>query len=215
MAIVGLSVAYLWASPIGQLLGTILQQRFGCSKFMGDKIGTFLVGASIYLFFRLIGFFTHRFFATHIEGYKKVNRFGGALLGATKGVMIVMTLFFFIALIPREYIHSWTPKLFDSTTYKLATRYNPMGNQKFLERMRDLRAIVQNGAKKQKLETDPELEKLLKRHDMQDALKDKEFMKSLEEGDFEHLRKVENMEKLMNDGEMQQMIDRLSKEGNG
>src|ERR1043166_2930750 len=103
MAILGLITSFLFAPSIGQLFGGFFQHHFGCSKFMGDKIATFLVGATIYLTARFIGFLTHRFFARHIEGYKKINRLGGALFGATKGVLLIMVIFFFIALIPREY----------------------------------------------------------------------------------------------------------------
>ena len=61
------------------------------------------------------------------------------------------------------------------------------------------------------MKTDPALKELLSRHELKTALSDDRFLKAMEQGDFDHLRKNERVEELMQDDELTALLAQLDK----
>ena len=215
MALLGIVAAYFLAPGWGRTLGGAVQEQLGSSRFMADKASILLVGILIYLICRLAGYGFEKTVLNRVKEAKKLNRLGGAGLGAVKAIAFISIIFFFLALVPRQKVQATVPKLLKSKTYQLAARYNPMGRQDMLERMRTLRTSVKDPKTGRRLRNDPKIQALLKRHGMKDALGDKRFVKTLEEGDFENLRKFEKVEELMKDDQLVELLGKLDKQPSG
>jgi uncharacterized membrane protein required for colicin V production len=212
MGLAGLVGAYLLAPAWGKLLVGPVQAHLGCSKFMAEKFGVFLVGFGIYLGFRLVGFAIEKLFFSRIKEFKVLNRFGGAILGAAKAAVILAIVFFFVALVPKDDVHAWFPKLVESRSYQLAAKYNPMGKQAALERMRRLRTSMTDPKQIERLQRSDEIEKILSRYELKGVLSDQQFMDSIRNGDYDALQKNEQVEKLMKDKELTDLLEKLEKE---
>lgn len=215
MAILGIVLAYFLAPEWGHKISEVLKSELGCSRFMADKASVLLVGAGIYILVRLTGYAIEKLLLKKIGEFKKLNRIGGGIFGAIKCVAFLAVVFFFVALVPRDRVKGFAPKLLESRTYRLAAEYNPMVNQSMLERMRGLRSLAQSPTQLKKLQKDPDFKKVMERHQLKDALTDKRFIQSLEDGDYEQLKHTENVEKLMKDDDLVKLIDRLQKETPG
>lgn len=212
MGIAGLVAAVLLAPLWGGVLADPVQRYLGCSKFMAGKLSILLLGILIYVGFRLGGYGIERILVRRSKEMKSLNRLGGAALGTIKAGVIVGILFSFLALIPRSEMRGWFPKLLDSRTYKLAANYNPMGKQPLLEKLRGLRTVVADPKKMDRLKDSDEIEKLFSRYELKGALDNKQFVKTLEEGDYDSLSKNEQVEKLMNDDQLSTLLENLEKE---
>jgi hypothetical protein len=215
MALTGLVAAYWLAPGWGRELGGVVQEQLGCTRFMADRASIFLVGVGIYLACRLLGYGVEKLVISRVKEAQKLNRVGGAFLGACKTTAMVGILFFFVTLIPREMVRSTVPKILQSVTYRLAAEYNPMGRQQVIERMRALRSTVSSSKKGGKLASDPEMQKLLARHGLGNALNDGRFVHTLKDGDFEQLQKYEHVENLMKDEKLVELLDQLDQEPSG
>ncbi|HLG19809.1 MAG TPA: CvpA family protein [Bdellovibrionota bacterium] len=215
MALVGLVAAYFLAPDWGRHLGGLVQEQLGCTRFMADRASIFLVGVGIYIACRLVGYGIEKLVVERVKEAKNLNRMGGAVLGAVKTMAMIAILFFFTALIPRDMVRTTVPKLLDSATYRLAAEYNPMGRQQVIERMRIFRSTVANSSKSERLAHDPEMRKLLTEHGLKNALDDERFVHSLKDGDFEKLRKYEQVEDLMKDEKLVDLLDHLNQQPPG
>lgn len=215
MSLIGLVTAYLFAVPCGRLATPAVQDLLGSTRFMAEKVSILLIGLSIYLVARLIGFLIEKLLINRVQEFKKLNRVGGALAGCAKGVAFVAVVFFFLALIPSSQLHAWMPNVLKSNTYKLAARYNPLGPAVVLDRMRILRHTLNDPAAKQKMVNDPRMEKLLDKYELRSALRDARFIRSIEEGDYDTLRKNEQVEALMKDDHLAEVLGELSKDPRG
>ena len=68
---------------------------------------------------------------------------------------------------------------------------------------------IMDPKKRKALTANPELQELLSRHELRSALSDKKFMKAVEQGDFDHLRKNEKVEELMQDDQLTTLLAQL------
>jgi membrane protein required for colicin V production len=213
MSIGGLAAAYLLAPSFGGgVVAGFVRHHLGCSKFMAGKVSILVVGLAIYLCFRLVGYGIEKLLVGRVGQLKSLNRTGGAALGALKAVAVVAIIFFFLALVPRENMRAWFPKIMESRTYQLAARYNPMGQQAVLERMRDFRTSVADPSRMEKLRNSDEIGKLLSRYDLKGALEDQRFVESVREGDFDRLAANEQVERLMRDDQLTSLLSGLQEQ---
>lgn len=199
MAIVGLVTAYFMAPEWGRGFAGFVQSELGTSKFTAEKLSIILVGIAIYIVARLIGYGVEKIAFQRVSELKMVNRLGGATLGAIKCTAMLGFVFFFLALLPRQQVQGFAPRLTESHTYRLAAKYNPMGSQNMLDRMRKLRGAVSNPAAKVRLEKSP----------LHNALSDPRFVKSLKEGDYDRLQRHEEVERLMRDDKLVGILDQI------
>jgi len=212
MALIGLVAAYFLAAPWSYRVAAVVQTGLGCSRFMAEKASIFLVGVVIYIAFRLAGFGMEKLIVNRVRELWKLNRLGGAVLGAVKSTALIAVVFCFLALVPPSIMGSWFPKLFESRTYRLAARLNPMANQGWLDQMRRFRSTVVHPKRGLKIRGDQQMGELLARHGLESALNDRRFLEALEQGDYEGLRSNEQLEKLMSDAELTSLLSRLEHE---
>jgi uncharacterized membrane protein required for colicin V production len=212
MAVVGIGTAYFYAPEYGRQFGPMLQHELGCSRFVADKISTLLFALGIYISARLLGLIIDKLLTKRVQPLTKLNRLGGGFFGVVKCVAIVAVGFFFVGIVPTEYLRSWAPKILESRVFQFAEKHNPMGRQAMLDRMRNFTGAVSTSDKIRKLQSDPEAERILSRHQLNRALRDKDFIKKLQDGDYEQLRRTDNIEKLMQDEDLTRLLDRLSNE---
>ncbi len=212
VAILGLVVAWYFAPQGGKAISSFVEQQLGCSRFMAEKASIFFAGVAIYLVCWFLGLALDKLFLNRIIEFKKLNRIGGAVLGATKAGALVAFIFFFLTLIPAENIKAWVPKLLESRTYRLSARYNPAAKPLFLERMRYLRSSVRDPKKVIRLRESNEVGELLARHRLNNVFNDKQFMKSIESGDYEAFQNNEQMESLLQDDKLVELLGQLEKD---
>ena len=132
-------------------------------------------------------------------------------MGALKSAVIIAAVFFFIALVPFQMVKDHVPKLLESRAYQFAAQHNPMGSQSTLDQMRSFRETVMNPMKNKQFENNPEVAKLFERHQLKSVMRDERFVKAMEEGDYEQLQKIEHVEELMKDQELNQLLSELDR----
>jgi uncharacterized membrane protein required for colicin V production len=206
VALAGLVAAYSFAPALGRSAGPWIQHQLGCSLFIAEKAGTLLIGITIYIAFRMVGFVFEKMFVRHVRDARLMNRVGGAVLGGLKGTLLVGLFFCFVALVPRENVIALTPKLTESVAYRWAAEHNPMVQQDVLERMRRLRTVMKDPKKADHLQNSKELERLLERYNLKGALKEDRVLAPLQEGNYTALQRNEQIEKLMRDEELTKLL---------
>jgi uncharacterized membrane protein required for colicin V production len=211
MGMAGLVAAYLFAPAGGKYAAVFVQHQLGCSKFMAGKVSILLIGVLIYIAFRLVGLLVEKLFVNRVKEFKSLNRLGGAALGAVKATVILAMMFCFLALVPREEVRAWFPKVLESRSYLLAAKYNPMGKQVVLERMRHFRTSIADPQEMERLKKSDKIGKILEQYELRGALNDKRFVEPLQQGDFDTLQKNEQIEKLMKDDQLTTLLDDLEK----
>ncbi|MFH1016709.1 MAG: CvpA family protein [Pseudomonadota bacterium] len=215
MALLGLVGAYFLAPEWGRQFGPFVQGQLGCSRFMAEKASILIIGVTLYIVARLIGYGIEKLVVNRVKAFKKLNRIGGGVLGIAKCSAMVAIAFFFLTLVPIEKVKEWAPRVVESYTYRLAAEHNPMGRQAVIERMRTFRSIVQSPLKSKKLRENKDVERLLDRHELKNVLNDPRFIRSLNEGDFDRLQQSEEVEKLMRDDDLARLLDNLDKPNSG
>ncbi len=209
MALAGLVAAYLLAPTWGPRFGGLVQAQLGCSRFMAEKASILMVGLVIYLGVRLLGYGVEKLVVKRVKSFERLNRIGGGVMGAVKSVLMIAIVFFFVALLPRQTLKERAPRVLDSRTYQYAARFNPMGEASVLDRMRRFRSAVSDPRQREQLEKNQKVDELLSRYQLKSALKDKRFVRSLKEGDYDDLKKNDAVEKMMRDDELVNLLDQL------
>ena len=208
-SLAGIAAAFFVAPLVSGPLSPFIRDWLDTSVFTARKVSILLAAVAVYAAVRIAGYGFEKLFLNRVRELRRLNRLGGAALGAVKGGVLVAVGLFFTALIPRSTLASWAPALVRSGSYRLASRFNPLGDQAFLDRARLLRRSMDSSDIREKLKDSPGVRRLLAEHRMEGALDDERFLRTLREGDFESLRRNEDIEKLMREDQLEELLVRL------
>ena len=212
VGIAGLILALLFSSTLGAWVSPWLRSAFDLSKFMADKSAVFSCGLGIYVACRLVGMTFEKTLISKSRELRSMNRVGGALLGGLKGTLIVGLALCFLSIVPKDWLGSWFPKLPKSQSYRLASRFNPMGNADSIERMRKLRTTFSDPKKLEKAKKSKEVRAVLEKHKMPAMLEDRRLQKVLEDGDYDTLHQNPDFDQLVAEDQLVDLLDRIEKE---
>lgn len=214
MGIFGLILGVLFAGRLAPTVAPWLKAAFNLSTFMADKAALFAVGCAIYVACRLLGALVQKSLISKSRELKSINRLGGGIFGAVKGTFVVGLFLCFAAVLPKEWVRSWFPKLPQSQSYKLASRFNPFGDGESLERMRKIRSALADPKQRERAKKSPEVRRVLERHRMPAMLDDRRLQKVLEEGDYDTLHRNSDFDGLVKEDELADLLEKIEKDAN-
>lgn len=128
MSIVGLVAAYFYSAELSKHMVARLASVMGSTEAYARPFAVLWAAILIYIACRLVGFGVERLLVDRSDSLKSMNRFGGALLGAIKGCLILLVAFYILRLVPQNQMEAHAPKLLQSKMYNFFAKnelFNP------------------------------------------------------------------------------------------
>ncbi|MCC7460311.1 MAG: CvpA family protein [Proteobacteria bacterium] len=128
MSIIGLAVAYFYSADLSVYMVAKFASVMGSSQAYARPFAVLWAAILIYIACRLVGFGIERLLIDRSDSLKSMNRFGGALLGAVKGCLILLLAFYILRLVPQKQMEAHAPKVLQSKLYTFFAKnelFNP------------------------------------------------------------------------------------------
>lgn len=120
-SIAGFVVVYFFARPLGIRIEPLISEMLGSSSSTLRSVSIACVAVILYLACRFLGSgFESLFFKN--QPMKSMNRMGGIIFGAVKGLCVVGIIFYLLGQLPQEPVQSAFPKLSQSKLYSFTLK---------------------------------------------------------------------------------------------
>ncbi|MEZ4845512.1 MAG: CvpA family protein [Bdellovibrionota bacterium] len=132
MSITGLAAAYFFSAQLSDHIVAKIASVMGSSEVYARPFAVLWAAILIYIGCRLIGFGIEKLLVDQSDSLKAMNRIGGGVLGAIKGILILILAFYILRLVPQNQMESHAPKVLQSKMYQFFSK-NELLNPKYID----------------------------------------------------------------------------------
>ena len=132
MSIAGLVAAYFFSASLSNHIVAKIASVMGSSEVYARPFAVLWAAILIYIGCRLVGFGIEKLLVDRSDSLKAMNRIGGGVLGAVKGMLILILAFYILRLVPQNQMEVHAPKILQSKGYQLFAK-NELLDPKYIE----------------------------------------------------------------------------------
>lgn len=201
----GLILAYFLARPFGGLMEGFFQ-KFNLSPTAAHLTSIIVAGLVVYFIVSIIGRFINRQVKEGAGGLSWRNRMWGGIIGLMKGALVALAILFIIDVIPQQLPAEpgkESKPLSQSPALKFAHYVNPLPNTQYIQH---LTTVLKDPKTVEKIQNDPDYQKLLANPQVQDIMDDNEIKRAIEKSDYKFLFHNEKLKKLAQDKEVRGLV---------